>query len=821
MRGKLFDMATGVPWLIRQETLQNILEIAARENVFDEDARRWLQETRQNRAQVLAARQGRPIEGTNAATFRDGVATIPIIGPIFRYSDWFTEVCALATTEAIGADFNTVLADPSVRGIILEIDSPGGEAAGLGELAGMIAAARAVKPTVAYVSDWGASGAYWLASAAGEVVLSAQSAVGSVGAVIGVRDPSKVNSKNVEFVSSQSPSKRADPHTDAGRAQYQKLADDLAAVFIADVARHRGVSEATVIAEFGGGGVLMGKAAVAAGMADRIGSYESVLSDLAGGRVSGRRPSYAAASAAAEPGAGGAALTAAVEAWAARHQARPAALAAPAAPAPNGTGLLSAVKRWVGRRNGQAATTEVATMEVPDRNPIRPMVSESVGAGPTAPPVPTGGAASADAVRRYVHERNNQSHLARPPEAKPPDPLLPPPLFGFQLSQLPFGTPHPAPQDPDPEVEAALVEALLELGPDRALAQARAEIGRLDDQIDGASKDDLYWPGQVRLLVHRRCWLEALVEALEPGTDEDDEEEVLAAEVEDDEESEIEAGEEGHPDDLDPDDEEPEDDDEEEDLAAGYEPPDPGEVERQVAETVVGMLLETTSYARILADIDGRLGRMAARLGEIAGASALNAAAYRHGQIGLEPFRARFAELLLEENKLRAEHDALAAVRAGLASTFPAEVGKVIAEAGGPTEIALGVEESMLLANPPGPTEAQVAELEAIDDRLNELGATDDPAADGRLAAEARARRVQLLSERDWRIAAQRAGTKADAARMVERAAAGNVPSWEALCRIATDRPGAFPRGLAEALADCAFDAISAAGPEPIVSSMF
>jgi ClpP class serine protease len=288
MKAKLFQMATGVPWLIRQEALQGLLEIAARENLFTDDIRRQIEAARASRSQVLASRAGRPLDGARRATVRDGVATVPVLGPIFRYSDWFTEICESTTIETLAGDFHAALADPTVRGIILEVDSPGGEAAGTGEMAGMIAGARGRKPVVAYVSDWGASGAYWLASAAQEVVLSAQSTVGSIGAVVAVRDPSKVQTKTIEFVSSQSPSKRSDPTTERGRSEYQRIADDLASVFIADVARNRGVTEEAVLKDFGGGGVLMGKAAVKARMADRVGSYESVLSELASGRVAPR-----------------------------------------------------------------------------------------------------------------------------------------------------------------------------------------------------------------------------------------------------------------------------------------------------------------------------------------------------------------------------------------------------------------------------------------------------------------------------------------------------------------------------------------------------
>src|SRR5690606_15933700 len=83
--------------------------------------------------------------------------------------------------------------------------------------------------------------------------------------------------KRWEVVSSQSPNKRPDVNTDKGRAGVQKIVDDLAEVFIRDVAKHRGVSSQTVIEKLGKGGVEVGKHAVKAGMADAVDQFENVL----------------------------------------------------------------------------------------------------------------------------------------------------------------------------------------------------------------------------------------------------------------------------------------------------------------------------------------------------------------------------------------------------------------------------------------------------------------------------------------------------------------------------------------------------------------
>ncbi len=92
-------------------------------------------------------------------------------------------------------------------------------------------------------------------------------------------DPNKQN-ENIEFVSSQSPKKRLDPASSAGRSECQKHLDALAGVFIDRVARNMKVSRTTVLNDFGRGGVLMGKAAVKNKMAHKLGSFEGVIKQL-------------------------------------------------------------------------------------------------------------------------------------------------------------------------------------------------------------------------------------------------------------------------------------------------------------------------------------------------------------------------------------------------------------------------------------------------------------------------------------------------------------------------------------------------------------
>jgi ClpP class serine protease len=253
-------------WAITPEALHQVVAIA--QGLGDPEA--------------VAAKLGRPLTNTRTVSVRDGVAVVPVIGPIFRYANMFTEISGATSIQTLATDLQAAVDDPAIKAIILEIDSPGGQIAGVSEFAAQIRAANALKPVTAYISDTGASAAYWLAASAGSVMASDTARIGSIGVVMQTAPGD--DEGTIKFISSQSPHKQADPASDHGRMQYQKTVDALADVFINTVADYRGTTREVVIANFGGGGMLIASDAIAAGMADNIGSLESLIAQLSGGK---------------------------------------------------------------------------------------------------------------------------------------------------------------------------------------------------------------------------------------------------------------------------------------------------------------------------------------------------------------------------------------------------------------------------------------------------------------------------------------------------------------------------------------------------------
>lgn len=268
-----YDLVASEPWLITEEGLRLCLAIAGRNN----DAERA-------DLQALVARNGRPLMGTRRVSVRDGVAIVPVAGPIIRYATMFSEVSGVTSTQVLATDIRAALDDPTIHALVLDMNTPGGQVAGINELGDLIYQGRREKRIVAYAGHYMASAGYWIGSGAHEIVADRTSVIGSIGAVMTLIDESarqeKAGVRTIQIVSSQSPDKVLDPSVDASRAKLQKIVDDLAGVFVSAVARNRGVDEAHVIENFGRGDVMVGQAAVDAGLADRLGSLEAVVQEL-------------------------------------------------------------------------------------------------------------------------------------------------------------------------------------------------------------------------------------------------------------------------------------------------------------------------------------------------------------------------------------------------------------------------------------------------------------------------------------------------------------------------------------------------------------
>ena len=258
------------PWAIMPAYLDAIEAIALR--MIEHPALIEVErDGHQARFEAATARMGERAPGTRTAALRDGVGSLPMFGPIFPRASGLSTSGA-TTLDVMAADLRALEASPDVRNILMTIDCPGGAVSGVHDFGQMVASLS--KPVSVHVTGQCCSAAYWIASQApGGISVDPTGIVGSIGICMSSTYQENADAsgrRSVDIVSSGAPNKRPDLSTQEGRDAMLPMLDALEAVFIATVAKGRGVPEATVRAEFGKGGTLPGESAKAAGMVDRV-----------------------------------------------------------------------------------------------------------------------------------------------------------------------------------------------------------------------------------------------------------------------------------------------------------------------------------------------------------------------------------------------------------------------------------------------------------------------------------------------------------------------------------------------------------------------
>jgi signal peptide peptidase SppA len=258
----------GVPLAIHRPKLDIILSVlGARVGVTD-----------------LAAPVGYT-SATRAPTSVTGkVAVIPIHGTLVRRTSGLEAESGLTSYASIAAQLDAALASPDVAAILLDVDSPGGESGGVFDLADRIRAAAQAKPVWAVANDMAFSAAYALASAASRVFVARTGGVGSIGVIAMHVDQSMKDAKDgVRYTAVYAGERKNDlnPHapiSDAAHAVLQAEVDRVYGLFVETVARHRGLDADVVRATEAG--LFFGTDAVAAGLADAVGSLDDALAQL-------------------------------------------------------------------------------------------------------------------------------------------------------------------------------------------------------------------------------------------------------------------------------------------------------------------------------------------------------------------------------------------------------------------------------------------------------------------------------------------------------------------------------------------------------------
>jgi capsid assembly protease len=215
---------------------------------------------------------------------QSGVALIQVIGTLVQRADSMDAASGLIGYNRIATQLQAAVEDPRADAILLEIDSNGGEAAGVMDLAAKIVAAKMKKPTWAIANEGAFSAAYWLASAAQRVPAPESGMVGSIGVVMMHVDQSIKDAKaGMVYTPIFAGDRKVDfsahaPLSDDARATAQAEVDRLYEMFVASVADHRKL--ATEIVRDTQAGLFHAKAALDLGLIDAVESYDATLEAL-------------------------------------------------------------------------------------------------------------------------------------------------------------------------------------------------------------------------------------------------------------------------------------------------------------------------------------------------------------------------------------------------------------------------------------------------------------------------------------------------------------------------------------------------------------
>ena len=276
--GHIVAEVFGKPWAIVQEKLAviaHLLALRASGGHLTEDEIR----ARLDQAAIAAGPRSQ-------ATSYGAVALIPVRGIISRRANLMSQYSGGTSVEKLTSQFRAALADSSVKAIVFDIDSPGGTVEGVPELAEEIYRSRGQKKSVAVANVMAGSAAYWLAAAAGELVVAPSGAVGSIGVFMAHDDLSKAMEQagiKTTFISAgkfKVDGNEAEPLSDSARADMQAKVDAFYGMFVKSVARGRRVSQDDVRGGFGQGRMVLAAAAVKEGMADRVATMDDTLARL-------------------------------------------------------------------------------------------------------------------------------------------------------------------------------------------------------------------------------------------------------------------------------------------------------------------------------------------------------------------------------------------------------------------------------------------------------------------------------------------------------------------------------------------------------------
>lgn len=215
----------------------------------------------------------------------EGVAIVTVTGELTNRGAWVGSDSGVTSYEGIGYQMKRAAKDRKSSSIILDVESPGGSAVGSGELASLVRSIAAEKPVYAVVNGMAASAGYSMISGATRIVTTPSGISGSIGCVLLHMDQSEaIAAMGIKPTLIHAGAHKVDgnslgPLSDEVRADLQAEVDSFYQQFVETVAAGRGRKLSAKAARETEARTYIGQAAVDAGIADAVGSFEEVLAE--------------------------------------------------------------------------------------------------------------------------------------------------------------------------------------------------------------------------------------------------------------------------------------------------------------------------------------------------------------------------------------------------------------------------------------------------------------------------------------------------------------------------------------------------------------
>ena len=212
------------------------------------------------------------------------VAVIPVSGTLVNRAGFMDAFSGMTSYESLSNKVDRARNDSRVQAVMLDINSYGGEASGVDDLAQEIRALDAEKPVYSMIDGHGTSAAYWIASAARQVYIANSSHGGSIGVVLTHMDYSGAAEQagiTVTHIHAGAEKVLGTPWrslSDEDKSKLQARVDALYSAFVKTVADHRGISTEDVRKTEAG--MFDGPEMVARGLADGITTGRRLLAAI-------------------------------------------------------------------------------------------------------------------------------------------------------------------------------------------------------------------------------------------------------------------------------------------------------------------------------------------------------------------------------------------------------------------------------------------------------------------------------------------------------------------------------------------------------------